>query len=129
MTNPGDVATISFFADDSNDKTFQTSESNPLFDFSIQMSAAGASPTLTASFTYDPSRLCIPGALTDPSQFQAYANYLLCELLADTAAVSLTSVGSLGETLSINNPVTLFTGTYTASISSPGCGSELSQRP
>jgi hypothetical protein len=111
---------IDFFADDSNDSTFLSTHSNPIYDFSITLDGTGSSPVLSAFFTYDPSRLSIPGAPTNPSLYQSYADFLLRALLSDTTNVSLTNVGTFGETLTINNLVTLFSGTYTAAISTPG---------
>jgi len=111
---------MEYFADDSNDPTYLTTLSKPIWDFAITLDAIGTTPVLSASFEEDPSRFSIPGGPTSPSQYQSYANMLLSTLLSDTSDVSLTGVGSLGETFKIFNPVTLFTATYTAAISGPG---------
>ncbi|HEY3198606.1 MAG TPA: PEP-CTERM sorting domain-containing protein [Nitrospirales bacterium] len=121
QVDPGDLGAIEFFASDSNDSTYLTHHpSSPIFDFGIVLDGTGSSPSLSAFFSYDPSRLAIPSAPTDPAAYQSYANSLLSQLLADTANVSLTNPGTFDETLSVNSAVTVFTGTYTAAASRPG---------
>ena len=118
--DPGQIATIEFFADDSNDSTYLTTESDPIWEFTITLNGTGSAPVLSASFEDDPTRISIPGGPTNSSQDQAYANTLLSDLLSDTADVSLIDAGSFGEILDINDPVTLFDGTYIDAISNPG---------
>jgi hypothetical protein len=107
VDGPNEIAIMEFFADDSNDPTFLTSQSNLIWDFAIILDSSSGTPVLSADFNYDSNRLSVSGS-TDPNQ-------MLSSLLTDTADVSYTNNGT-SATFNINNPVPLFNGTYTASL-------------
>ena len=87
VDQPGELATIEFSADDSNDPTYLTTVSDAIWDFSITLTDTSSGPVLSAAFTDDPTRISISGGPTSPGQDQTYANLLLSNLLADTSDV------------------------------------------
>jgi hypothetical protein len=111
INGPGQMTAIEFFADDSNDPTFATTQSNPIWDFAIMLDTEGGAPRLSADFSYDSSRLTISGATTG----SALLNYLMSQ-----SGVSYTVTGADSATFTMANSVDLFNGTgvYTANLNS-----------
>ncbi|MGA3065732.1 MAG: PEP-CTERM sorting domain-containing protein [Tepidisphaeraceae bacterium] len=111
----GQVTSMEYFADDSNDPTFNTTQSDPIWDFAISLDTMNGAPELEASFTYDPSRLSFDGPAPT-------AGELLSDLLADENVldannlpeVSYTTDGVDSAAFCINDAIDLFSGTYTA---------------
>ncbi len=97
---------MEYFADDSNDPTFNATQSNPIWDFAISLDTLDGAPALEASFSYDPNRLSFGGPAPT-------ADELLDDLLGDDG-VTYTTDGVDSASLCINDPTELFSGTYTA---------------
>jgi hypothetical protein len=111
------LATMEYFADDSNDPTFATTQSNPIWDFSISLDTFNGAPELLAAFTYDSSRLTLSGSSRTGSA-------LLANLLSQTGVTYTTDLDSA--VLTIPNSVQLFSGSYTAYLTPTSADPEAS---